>query len=175
MQIYRKKPTSERLKTQGSPTRIIMGIDPGSRVTGYGVIVANQHTVQYLTSGIVKSDQSDVPQRLRTIFTGLQEIMRTYQPTELAIEQVFMHQNPGTAIKLGQARGVAIAASFLHDLQVYEYSARQIKKAVVGYGNAAKTQMQEMITCLLHLSASPQADAADALACALCHYHSHHR
>lgn len=162
------------MKTQGSETRIIMGIDPGSRVTGYGVIVVNQHKAQYLASGVVKADQSDVPQRLRTIFTGLQEIMQTYKPTELAIEQVFMHQNPGTAIKLGQARGVAIAASFLHDLEVYEYSARQIKKSVVGYGNAAKTQMQEMIMRLLNLSGSPQTDAADALACALCHYHSHH-
>lgn len=151
-----------------------MGIDPGSRVTGYGVIVVNQHKVQYLASGVVKADQSDVPQRLRTIFTGLQEIMQTYKPTELAIEQVFMHQNPGTAIKLGQARGVAIAASFLHDLDVYEYSARQIKKSVVGYGNAAKTQMQEMIMRLLNLSGSPQTDAADALACALCHYHTYH-
>lgn len=162
------------MKTQGSETRIIMGIDPGSRVTGYGVIVVNQRNAQYLASGVVKADQSDVPQRLRTIFTGLQEIMQTYKPTELAIEQVFMHQNPGTAIKLGQARGVAIAASFLHDLEVYEYSARQIKKSVVGYGNAAKTQMQEMIMRLLNLSGSPQTDAADALACALCHYHSHH-
>lgn len=151
-----------------------MGIDPGSRVTGFGVIVVNQRTVQYLASGVVKADQSDVPQRLRTIFTGLQEIMQTYKPTELAIEQVFMHQNPGTAIKLGQARGVAIAASFLHDLEVYEYSARQIKKSVVGYGNAAKTQMQEMIMRLLNLSGAPQTDAADALACALCHYHTYH-
>lgn len=160
---------------QGSDTRIIMGIDPGSRITGYGVIVVHQNIPQYLTSGVVKAEQKEVPQRLRTIFTGLQEIMQSYQPTELAIEQVFMHQNPGTALKLGQARGVAIAASFLHELQVYEYSARQIKKAVVGYGNAAKAQMQSMITQLLQLSSVPQADAADALACALCHYHTHRR
>jgi crossover junction endodeoxyribonuclease RuvC len=161
------------LKTEGTDTRIIMGIDPGSRVTGFGVIVVHQHKAQYLASGVVRAEQSDFPQRLRTIFTGLREIMETYKPTELAIEQVFMHENAGTAIKLGQARGVAIAASFLHDLEVHEYSARQIKKSIVGYGNAAKHQMQDMIMRLLSLSAAPQSDAADALACALCHYHSY--
>lgn len=149
-----------------------MGIDPGSRITGYGVIVVHNNAAQYLTSGVVKSEEVNVPQRLRIIFSGLQEIMQSYQPTELAIEQVFMHQNPGTALKLGQARGVAIAASFLHDVEVFEYSARQIKKSIVGYGNADKTQMQDMVTRLLQLSSTPQSDAADALACALCHYHS---
>jgi crossover junction endodeoxyribonuclease RuvC len=155
--------------------RIILGIDPGSRNTGYGIIAVDNKTVRYLTSGIVKSDHPEVPQRLRTIFIGLQEIMQTYHPTELAIEQVFMHENAASAIKLGQARGVAIAATFAHDLQVYEYSARQIKQAVVGYGNAAKAQIQAMVQRLLNLSAAPQADAADALACALCHYHTLNR
>jgi crossover junction endodeoxyribonuclease RuvC len=127
---------------------------------------------KYITSGIVKADQENFPQRLRTIFIGLQSIMQEYQPTELAIEQVFMHENANSAIKLGQARGVAIAATFAHDLEVYEYSAKQIKQAVVGYGNAAKEQIQAMVQRLLNLSAPPQADAADALACAICHFHS---
>jgi crossover junction endodeoxyribonuclease RuvC len=152
--------------------RIILGIDPGSRFTGFGIIKITGKEIQYLSSGVVKADQENVPQRLRTIFIGLQEIMSQYHPTELAIEQVFMHDNPASAIKLGQARGVAIAATFAHDLQVYEYSARQIKQAVVGYGNAAKSQIQAMVQRLLNLSAPPQSDAADALACALCHYHS---
>lgn len=153
--------------------RIILGIDPGSRFTGFGVIAVEGKTPRYVTSGVVKADQDDFPQRLRTIFIGLQTIMQEYQPTELAIEQVFMHENAASAIKLGQARGVAIASTFAHDLQVYEYSARQIKQAVVGYGNAAKEQIQSMVKQILKLSASPQADAADALACALCHFHSH--
>jgi crossover junction endodeoxyribonuclease RuvC len=156
-------------------TRIILGIDPGSRFTGFGIIQIQNKQIQYLTSGVVKADQENFPQRLRTIFVGLQSIMDEYKPTELAIEQVFMHDNAASAIKLGQARGVAIAATFAHDLQVYEYSARQIKQAVVGYGNAAKTQIQSMVQTLLNLSAAPQADAADALACALCHFHSHQK
>lgn len=150
--------------------RTILGIDPGSRFTGFGVIRIENNQAKYLASGVVKASEQEFPQRLRTIFIGLQEIMQTYQPTELAIEQVFMHENAASAIKLGQARGVAIAASFAQDCQVYEYSARQIKQAVVGYGNAAKTQVQEMVQRLLQLSANPQADAADALACALCHF-----
>lgn len=153
--------------------RIILGIDPGSRFTGFGVIRIDNKTPHYVTSGVVKADQTDVPQRLRTIFVGLQSVMQQYQPTELAIEQVFVHANAASAIKLGQARGVAIAASFQQDLQVYEYSARQIKQAVVGYGNAEKEQMQSMVQRILNLSSAPQADAADALACALCHFHTH--
>jgi len=152
--------------------RIILGIDPGSRFTGFGIIQIDGKVPRYITSGVVKAEQEDVPQRLRTIFVGLQTVMQTYQPTELAIEQVFMHENAASAIKLGQARGVAIAATFAHDLQVYEYSARQIKQAVVGYGNAAKEQIQAMVQRLLNLSAAPQADAADALACALCHFNT---
>lgn len=152
--------------------RIILGIDPGSRFTGFGIIAIEGKNARYVTSGIVKADQENLPQRLRTIFIGLQSVMQEYKPTELAIEQVFVHANASSAIKLGQARGVAIAATFAHDLQVYEYSARQIKQAVVGYGNAAKEQIQAMIQRLLNLSSAPQADAADALACALCHFHS---
>lgn len=153
--------------------RIILGIDPGSRTTGYGLIEIRDNKPFYLTSGTVKAEQENVPQRLRTIFIGLQELLTTYAPTELAIEQVFMHANAASAIKLGQARGAAIAATFSHDLQVYEYSARQIKQAVVGYGNALKPQVQAMVQRLLNLNGPPQADAADALACALTHFHSH--
>lgn len=160
------------MNKQGSEQRIIMGVDPGSRFTGYGLISIEGQTPVYLASGIVKAADEEVPLRLRRIFSGLQEIITRYQPDELAIEQVFVHQNAQTAIKLGQARGAAIAATFATDINIHEYSARQIKQAVVGYGNAAKNQIQEMVTRLLNLSQAPQADAADALACALCHFHS---
>lgn len=149
--------------------RIIMGIDPGSRITGFGVIVIDGQTARYISSGVVKAEEGDAATRLRTIFSGIQEIIQTYQPTELAVEQVFMHQNPASAIKLGQARGAAIAASFAHELEIFEYTARQIKQSVVGYGNAAKEQVQSMVTTLLQLDGVPQTDAADALAAALCH------
>ncbi len=149
-----------------------MGVDPGSRCTGFGVIVMDGRTPQYVSSGVVKAEQGEAAPRLRTIFAGLQEVIQTYQPTEFAIEQVFVHHNPNSAIKLGQARGAAIAATFAHDLEIFEYSARQIKQSVVGYGNAAKEQVQTMVVSLLKLNAVPQADAADALACALCHSHN---
>lgn len=152
--------------------RIIMGVDPGSRNTGFGVIVIDGKTPQYISSGVVKAETGDAAPRLRTIFAGLQEIIQTYQPTEFAIEEVFLHKNPGSAIKLGQARGAAIAATFAHELEIFEYSAREIKQSVVGYGNAAKEQVATMVVSLLKLDAVPQADAADALAVALCHFHS---
>lgn len=152
--------------------RTIIGIDPGSRVTGFAILGVVQGKPQYVTSGVVTATGDDFPQRLRVIFTGLQSLIQTHAPTELAIEQVFMHDNPGAALKLGQARGAAIAATFSHDIQVYEYSARQIKQAVVGYGNADKAQVSAMVCRLLGLQGAPRADATDALACALCHFHS---
>ncbi len=151
--------------------RIIMGVDPGSRCTGFGIIVIDGQTAKYITSGVVKADQIDIARRLRTIFSGVQEIIQTYKPTEFAIEEVFVHHNVNSAIKLGQARGAAIAATFAHELEIAEYSARQIKQSIVGYGNAVKEQVQEMVIRLLNLNGLPQADAADALAVAICHYH----
>jgi crossover junction endodeoxyribonuclease RuvC len=151
---------------------IILGIDPGSRLTGYGVIRIEGTQHHYLASGCVRVHDESLPHRLQQIYNGLKEIIHCYQPTEMAIEQVFMHQNPGAALKLGQARGAAIVATAATAIPVAEYSARQIKQSVVGYGAAKKEQVQHMVCRLLNLSGTPQADAADALAVALCHAQS---
>jgi crossover junction endodeoxyribonuclease RuvC len=151
---------------------IILGIDPGSRVTGYGVIRVEKHRHHYLASGCIRMGDIEVSERLQKIFHGIREITSVHQPHEVAIEQIFMHQNPGGALKLGQARGVAIVAAALHGIPVAEYSARQVKQSVVGYGAAQKNQVQQMVKALLNLSGLPQADAADALAVALCHAHN---
>jgi crossover junction endodeoxyribonuclease RuvC len=149
---------------------IILGIDPGSRITGYGVIRFVGGKPYYVASGCIRTNtQSDLGDRLFEIFEGLREIIQTHQPMEAAIEQIFMHENPGSALKLGQARGVAIVAAAQYAIPVSEYSARQIKQAVVGYGNAEKKQVQMMVKELLGLSSCPQADAADGLAVAVCH------
>lgn len=148
---------------------IIIGIDPGSRFTGYGVIRVEGNQSFYLTSGCLQLTSKIQSERLQKIYTGLKEIIEVYQPHEAAIEQVFMHENPGSALKLGQARGAAIVAL---TVPVSEYSARQVKLSVVGYGAARKEQVQHMVGCLLNLSEKLQADAADALAIALCHAHT---
>jgi crossover junction endodeoxyribonuclease RuvC len=151
---------------------IILGIDPGSQITGYGIIQSNGHRHNYLTSGCIRVKGLSVSQRLQQIFQGIQEITLNYQPHEVAIEQIFMHRSADSALKLGQARGAAIVAAAMHYLPLAEYSARQIKQSVVGYGAAKKEQVQHMVQTLLNLSGTPQADAADALAVALCHAHS---
>ncbi|MCC2616107.1 crossover junction endodeoxyribonuclease RuvC [Aestuariibacter halophilus] len=151
---------------------IILGIDPGSRITGYGVIRGQGSRFEYLGSGCIRVSGDELAGRLRQIFLGVREIIEQFNPTEFAIEQVFMAKNPDSALKLGQARGAAIVAATQYDLPVSEYSARQIKQAVVGKGGAEKAQVQHMITHLLSLPATPQADAADALAVALCHGHT---
>ncbi len=172
--FYRYSPLHERrywwLQVTKDSMTIIIGIDPGSRFTGYGVIqwVGNQS--RYVDSGCLSvGSYSSMSERLQKIFTGLQAIMQLHQPHEAAIEQVFMHQNPGSALKLGQARGAAIVAL---GTSVSEYSARQVKQSVVGYGAADKAQVQHMVKRLLNISIELQADAADALAIALCHAHS---
>lgn len=148
---------------------VIIGIDPGSRRTGYGVIRLEGNQYIYLTSGYLDLTAYPACERLRKIFLGLQEIIHSYQPHEAAIEQVFMHENPNSALKLGQARGAAIVAL---PIPVSEYSARQVKKSVVGNGAANKEQVQFMVQRLLNLvSKRLQPDAADALAIALCHAH----
>lgn len=148
---------------------IIIGIDPGSRITGYGVIRVEGNKNFYLASGCLRLAGENVGNRLHDIFTGLQNVVRLYQPNEAAIEQVFMHENPGSALKLGQARGAAIVAL---GLAVAEYSARQVKQSVVGYGAAKKEQVQHMVKQLLNYPDPLQADEADALAIALCHAHT---
>ena len=151
--------------------RIILGIDPGSRITGYGVVVVENHKNYYLTSGCIRLTSTDWLEKCEVLWDALQQVIQTHQPTEAAIERIFMHVNPASALKLGQARGAAMAALAKHNLQLFEYTARQVKQAVVGYGAAQKSQVQQMVQVLLTLSGTPQADASDALAVALCHSH----
>ncbi|SET74813.1 crossover junction endodeoxyribonuclease RuvC [Thalassotalea agarivorans] len=153
---------------------IILGIDPGSRITGYGIISKSGKKLSYISSGCIKatSQGEDLGNRLQTIFAGVSELIIQYKPTLFAIEQVFMAKNPDSALKLGQARGAAIVAATQAGLSLAEYSARQIKQSVVGTGGADKVQVQHMVRSLLKLPGTPQADAADALAVALCHAHS---
>ncbi len=151
---------------------VILGIDPGSRKTGFGVLAVERGKPRYVSSGIIKlpTEQSLAP-RLKVLFAALNEIIDEFQPEEAVIEQVFMARSADSALKLGQARGAAMTACVSRDLIVHEYSARQIKQAVVGTGGAAKEQVQHMVKTLLKLPAAPREDAADALAAALCHVH----
>lgn len=151
---------------------IILGIDPGSRVTGYGVIRQNGRQLEYLGSGAIRTAVEDLPTRLKRVYAGVTEIITQFQPDMFAIEQVFMAKNADSALKLGQARGTAIVAAVNQDLPVFEYAARLVKQTVVGIGSADKEQVQDMVTRILKLSAKPQADAADALAIAITHAHS---
>ncbi len=148
---------------------IILGIDPGSRVTGYGVIRQVGRQLSYLGSGCIRTKVDDLPSRLKLIYAGVTEIITQFQPDYFAIEQVFMAKNADSALKLGQARGVAIVAAVNQELPVFEYAARQVKQTVVGIGSAEKSQVQHMVRTLLKLPANPQADAADALAIAITH------
>ena len=151
----------------------ILGIDPGSRITGFGVIEISAGQARYVTSGCLRvADKGDLPQRLKAIFEGVGEIVSEFAPQEMAIEQVFVQRNVDSALKLGQARGAAICAATARGLEVFEYTPTRIKQAVVGRGHATKDQVQFMMKTLLQLSAEPQQDAADALACALCHFNS---
>jgi crossover junction endodeoxyribonuclease RuvC len=148
----------------------ILGIDPGSRATGYGVIAKKGNGLYYVTCGIIRlGDKYAFSDRLKIIFDGLCEVIETHKPAVAAVEDVFVAANPRTALKLGHARGVAVLAALHNSLQVHDYTPRMVKQAVVGYGNADKHQVQQMVRVLLQLSASPSADAADALAVAMCH------
>jgi len=150
----------------------ILGIDPGSRITGVAVIEKDNTGVPIcLFGGCIRLTAVSEAARLGALFVEIQQVVQAYQPTELAIEQVFVHKNVRSALKLGQARGVAIAAVMQANLTVFEYAPRFIKKAITGNGSADKAQVQHMIQALLGLKAKPQADAADALAVALCHLH----
>jgi crossover junction endodeoxyribonuclease RuvC len=153
---------------------VILGIDPGSRKTGFGIINYVSGRSEYLTSGVIRLPAGDLPERLKVIYASVTELILLHCPDQLAIEQVFMAKSAGSALKLGQARGAAIVACVAQDLAVAEYSARQIKQAVVGTGAADKSQVQHMVRVLLKLPAEPQEDAADALAAALCHAHTQH-
>jgi crossover junction endodeoxyribonuclease RuvC len=150
---------------------IILGIDPGSRITGYGIIKEIKKQLQYIDSGCIRTSEGELSQRLLQIFNGVCQLMEEYSPDEVAIEEIFMHQNPSSALKLGHARGVAMVACASHRLNVSEYSAREVKQSLAGYGAAEKSQVKHMVVSLLMLTSSPQADAADALAIAICHSH----
>ncbi|PHS64267.1 MAG: crossover junction endodeoxyribonuclease RuvC [Thalassobium sp.] len=151
---------------------IILGIDPGSRITGFGVIRRTGQKIEYIVSGCIRTGEGELSGRLKKIYDGVSELITTYQPEQFAIEQVFMGKNADSALKLGQARGVAIVAAVQQGLPVAEYAPRTIKQAVVGKGGAAKEQVQHMVQYLLKLPGIPQADAADALAIAICHAHT---
>ncbi len=153
--------------------RRILGIDPGSRVTGFGVVDLDEGRTRYAASGAIKTEAGDFPDRLRQIYTAVGRVVADYTPEIVAIESVFMARNAGSALKLGQARSAALCATFDHDVDVFEYSPREIKLAIVGSGGASKEQVQHMIVSLLKLEGEPGADAADALAVAVCH--AHHR
>lgn len=150
---------------------IILGVDPGSRITGYGLIRTQGRQLGYLDSGCIRLGEKPLAERLQIIFHSLATLIGEYRPEEFAIEQVFMARNPDSALKLGQARGAAIVSAANSGLPVFEYSARQVKQAVVGRGSAEKSQVQHMVQAILGLSRKPQADAADALAIAMCHAH----
>jgi crossover junction endodeoxyribonuclease RuvC len=150
----------------------ILGIDPGSRITGYGIIDMDGNYAKHLTHGIIRLQTTDISEKLQLLFRQLTSIILEYNPQEVSIEKVFLHKNADSALKLGQARGCAITACAEKKLPVYEYTANQIKQATVGKGHAAKEQVQHMIKILLCLDTKPQADAADGLAIALCHGHS---
>ncbi|MDR0996826.1 MAG: crossover junction endodeoxyribonuclease RuvC [Zoogloeaceae bacterium] len=150
----------------------ILGIDPGLNRTGFGVIERHGQKLVYVASGTIKSEAKDaLPFRIAAIFAGVQEVVKTYAPDEAAIEKVFVNVNPQATLLLGQARGAALAGLTLDGLPVAEYTALQIKQAVVGYGKAAKEQVAHMVMRLLNLTVEPKADAADALACAITHAH----
>lgn len=150
----------------------ILGIDPGLRTTGFGVIDKQGNKLTYIASGTIKTPDADLPLRLKTIFAGVTEVIATYAPDCAAIEKVFVNVNPQSTLLLGQARGAAICALVVADLLVAEYTALQVKQAVVGQGKAQKEQVQDMVQRLLSLSGMPGTDAADALGVAICHAHS---
>jgi len=147
----------------------ILGIDPGSIKTGFGIIEFEGQKIKHVINGRLLVGNGDFPGRLKQIFEGLTDIIERYQPDIMAIEQVFLHKNADSALKLGQARGAAICAGVSQNLEVHEYSATQIKKAVVGNGHAKKEQVQYMMSVILSLKEVPAEDAADALACAMTH------
>ncbi|WP_438970568.1 crossover junction endodeoxyribonuclease RuvC [Methylophaga sp.] len=147
----------------------ILGIDPGSRKTGFGIIELDGKKVKHVINGRLMVGDGEFADRLRQIFEGLTDLIDRYQPEMMAIEKVFLHKNADSALKLGQARGAAICAAVSKNMTVAEYSATQIKKAVVGNGHAKKDQVQYMMSVILNLPELPEEDAADALACALTH------
>lgn len=150
---------------------LVLGIDPGSRITGYGIIRDTGRGCEYVASGCIRTGSGELRDRLQAVYRGVCEVIRLHGPVTMGIEQVFMARNPDSALKLGQARGAAIVAAAEQGLEVYEYTASQVKQAIAGTGGADKQQVQMMVMHLLKLVQKPQIDASDALAIALCHAH----
>lgn len=159
----RTRPSTERVR--------ILGVDPGLRLTGFGIVDRAGQKVVYVTSGVIRTPAGELPERLKAILENLNEVIATHRPEQVAVEKVFVNVNPASTLLLGQARGAAICAAVSCGLPVSEYTALQVKQAVVGQGHAAKEQVQAMVRRLLGLPGEPSADAADALACAICHAH----
>jgi len=148
----------------------ILGIDPGTRITGYGVVAAAPGRLQFVACGTIRTNtKRSLAHRLNEIFEGINEVIQLHDPVVAAVEDVFLSSNPSSALKLGHARGAAVVAAMQNGLRVSDYSARAVKQAVAGYGQADKSQVQHMVRVLLGLSASPSTDASDALAVAICH------
>jgi len=155
--------------TQNVTTRIL-GLDPGLRITGFGIIDKLGSQLRYVASGCIRTaDGGELPARLKTLLDGVQEVIATYSPDQVVVEKVFVNVNPQSTLLLGQARGAVICGAVTCEMPVAEYTALQVKQAVVGYGKADKAQVQHMVQRLLGLDSTPGADAADALACAICH------
>ena len=152
----------------------ILGLDPGLRITGFGLVDRLGSQLRYVASGCIRTTEGELPGRLKTLLDGVREVIASYGPDEVAVEQVFVNINPQSTLLLGQARGAVICGAVSCDLPVSEYTALQVKQSVVGHGKAAKEQVQHMVQRLLALDASPGPDAADALACAICHAHGSH-
>lgn len=156
--------------SQITATRVL-GLDPGLRVTGFGLVDTLGQQLRYVASGCIKTPGGELPGRLKVLLDGVREVIATYQPDEVAVEKVFVNVNPQSTLLLGQARGAVICGAVSCDIAVFEYTALQVKQAVVGHGKAHKDQVQHMVQRLLSLTEAPQSDAADALACAICHAH----
>ncbi len=155
-----------------SPLIRILGIDPGLNRTGYGVVEVEGRKLVCIAAGVIRVPAGDLHERLGTILRALADVIRETQPNVATIEKVFVNVNPQSTLLLGQARGAAICAAVSEGLVVHEYAALRIKQAVVGFGRADKRQVQSMVQRLLSLNRAPTSDAADALACAICHAHS---
>lgn len=151
----------------------ILGIDPGSRITGYGILESVGSSSRYIDSGCICTESADFTERLNEIYSRVRALVIDYEPQQMAIEKVFVHRNADSALKLGQARAAAICGTFGSNLQMFEYAARAIKQAVVGRGAADKVQVQHMVKAILKLDKLPSQDEADALATAICHAHSY--
>ncbi len=172
--MIRQSANVVRAAASAGATHRILGVDPGSLITGWGVVELTDGALLHLGHGAIESPSNQgQSNRLSRIYQGLEEVLRRYEPQAMSVEKVFFAQNAQSALKLGQARGVALLAAARNGIPVHEYASTEIKMAVVGYGRAGKEQVQTMVASLLKLSSDPSNDAADALAAAICHLHQH--